>query len=75
MSTTPRLPSAVDGAPANIVTVRRHAPAVMEAFDAMYAVLLGGGVAGMDVKEAMRLRNAMGQRLRPLTTGPIRPGP
>jgi hypothetical protein len=59
MSTTPRLPSAVDVAPANIVTVRRHAPAVMEAFDAMYAVLLGRGVAGMDVKEAMRLRNAM----------------
>lgn len=58
MSTTPRLPSAVPGAPANIVTVRRHAPAVMEAFDAMYATLLGGGVAGMDVKEAMRLRNA-----------------
>ena len=48
----------MDGASANIVTVRRHAPAVMEAFDAMYAVLLGGGVAGMDVKEAMRLRNA-----------------
>jgi hypothetical protein len=59
MSTTPRLPSAVDGAAANIVTVRRHAPAVMDAFDAMYAVLLGRGVAGMDVKEAMRLRNAM----------------
>ena len=58
MSTTPRVTSAVDGAPANIVTVRRHAPAVMEAFDAMYAVLLGGGVTGMDVKEAMRLRNA-----------------
>jgi len=59
MATTPRLPSAVDGAPANIVTVRRHAPAVAEAFDAMYAVLLGRGVAGMDVKEAMRLRNAL----------------
>ena len=59
MSTTPRLPSAVDGAPANILTVRRHAPAVMEAFDTMYAVLLGRGVVGMDVKEAMRLRNAM----------------
>ena len=58
MSTTPRLPSAVDGASANIGTVRRHAPAVTDAFDAMYAVLLGGGVAGMDVKEAMRLRNA-----------------
>jgi hypothetical protein len=59
MSTTPRLPSAVAGTSANIVTVRHHAPAVMEAFDAMYAVVLGGGVAGMDVKEAMRLRNAM----------------
>jgi len=58
MSTTPRLPSAVAGAGANIVTVRRHAPAVMDAFDAMYAVLLGGGIVGMDVKEAMRLRNA-----------------
>ena len=58
MSTTPRLPSAVHGARPNVVTVRRHAPAVADAFDAMYAVLLGGGVAGMDVKEAMRLRNA-----------------
>ena len=58
MSTTPRLPSAVAGAPANIVTVRQHAPAVMDAFDAMYATLLGGGIVGMDVKEAMRLRNA-----------------
>ena len=59
MSTTPRLPSAVPGAPANIVTVRRHAPVVMEAFDAMYAALLGRGIVGMDVKEAMRLRNAL----------------
>ena len=58
MSTSPRLPSAVPGAAANIVTVRRHAEAVMAAFDAMYAALLGRGVAGMDVKEAMRLRNA-----------------
>jgi hypothetical protein len=58
MSTTPRLPSAVPGARANIATVRRHSAAVMDAFDAMYASLLGGGVAGMDVKEAMRLRNA-----------------
>lgn len=58
MSSYPRLPSAVEGASANIVTVRQHAPAVQQAFDAMYAVLLGRGVAGMDVKEAMRLRNA-----------------
>ena len=59
MSTTPRLPSAVPGASANVVTVRRHAPAVMQAFDAMYATVLGGGIAGMVVKEAMRLRNAL----------------
>jgi len=58
MSTRPRLASAVPGRDANVVTVRRHAPAVMEAFDAMYATLLGRGVVGMDVKEAMRLRNA-----------------
>ncbi len=58
MSTRPRLPSAVPGRRANVVTVRHHAPAVMEAFDAMYATLLGRGVVGMDVKEAVRLRNA-----------------
>ena len=58
MSTTPRLPSAVPGKTPNVMTVRLHAAAVMEAFDAMYASLLGRGVAGMDVKEAMRLRNA-----------------
>ena len=64
MSSTPRLPSGVPGAAANIVTVRRHAPAVLHAFDAMYASLLGGGVAGMDVKEAMRLRNALASGCR-----------
>ena len=58
MSTTPRLPSAIDGAPAHIGSVLPHAPTVRAAFDAMYATLLGRGTAGMDVKEAMRLRNA-----------------
>ena len=58
MTTTPRLGSGVPGQPANIVTVRQHAPEVTAAFDRMYARLLGGGVVGMDVKEAMRLRNA-----------------
>lgn len=58
MSTTPRLPSAVAGDPAHIGTMRAHAPDVVAAFDEMYATLLGGGVLGMDVKEAVRLRNA-----------------
>ena len=58
MSSTPRLPSAIDGAPAHIGSVLQHAPSVRAAFDAMYATLLGRGTVDMDVKEAMRLRNA-----------------
>jgi hypothetical protein len=58
MSTKPRLESGVPGKAANIVTVRKLAPDVTAAFDRMYARLLGGGIVGMDVKEAMRLRNA-----------------
>jgi hypothetical protein len=58
MSSTPRLPSAVEGAPAHIGTVLQHAPTVRAAFDEMYATLLGRGTVDMDVKEAMRLRNA-----------------
>ena len=58
MSTTPRLDSAVPDRRPTVATVRAHAPAVRDAFDRMYATLLGGGVVGMDVKEAMRLRNA-----------------
>ncbi|HAS09386.1 MAG TPA: hypothetical protein DCS55_02535 [Acidimicrobiaceae bacterium] len=58
MSTTPRLPSAIDGVPAHIGSVLQHAPDVRAAFDAMYATLLGRGTVGMDVKEALRLRNA-----------------
>ena len=58
MSTTPRLPSAVDGVPAHIGSVLQLAASVRAAFDAMYATLLGRGTVGMDVKEAMRLRNA-----------------
>ena len=58
MATNPRLPSAVEGAPAHVGTVLQHAPSVRAAFDAMYTTLLGRGTVGMDVKEAMRLRNA-----------------
>ena len=58
MSTTPRVSSAIAGAPANLGTARAHAPEVAAAFDRMYGTLLGEGIVGMDVKEAMRLRNA-----------------
>jgi hypothetical protein len=49
---------AVPGYGASIESVRRHAPGVKEAFDRMYATLLGRGEVSMDVKEAMRLHNA-----------------
>lgn len=58
MSTTPRVSSAVPGQPAHIGTARAHTPELTGAFDAMYAALLGKGIVGMEVKEAMRLRNA-----------------
>ena len=58
MSTAPRMTAPNPGEHANIETIRRHAPEVKAAFDTMYATLLGGGVVGMDIKEAVRLRNA-----------------
>ena len=58
MSTTPRVGSAVADRPAHLGTARAHVPELTAAFDAMYATLLGQGIVGMDVKEAMRLRNA-----------------
>ena len=58
MSTTPRVGSAIASLPAHLGTARAHVPELTAAFDAMYATLLGQGIVGMDVKEAMRLRNA-----------------
>lgn len=58
MSTQPRLPSAVDGQDANMMTVLAHSPKVRAAFDTMYATLWSRGAADVDVKELVRLRNA-----------------
>lgn len=58
MSTTPRLPSAVDDKAASIRTVMAHSPSVRAAFDRMYATLWSNGVVDVDVKELVRLRNA-----------------
>lgn len=58
MSTTPRLPSAIESERANIRTVMAHSPTVRAAFDTMYATLWSQGEAPVDVKEAIRLRNA-----------------
>ena len=58
MATAPRLSSAADGKSANIRTVMAHSPDVRQAFDNMYATLWSKGVAPLDVKELIRLRNA-----------------
>jgi len=58
MSTTPRLASAIEGKQAHAGTVMAHSPAVRAAFDRMYATLWSDGIAPIDVKEAIRLRNA-----------------
>jgi hypothetical protein len=44
--------------PTHLGTARAHTPDITSAFDAMYATLLGQGIVGMEIKEAMRLRNA-----------------
>jgi len=58
MSTTARLPSAIDGKPATLQSVMAHSPRVRAAFDKMYATLWSRGSVDLDVKELVRLRNA-----------------
>ncbi len=58
MSTQPRVSSAIVNSASHIGTARAHTPELTAAFDHMYATLLGRGIVGMEIKEAMRLRNA-----------------
>lgn len=58
MSTTPRLPSAVDGQEANFGTVFAHQPALMQSFFSFYGHLWMEGVLDHPTKEVARLRNA-----------------
>ena len=58
MSTTPRLPSAVTGMPANLGTILAHQPALAKGFGALYAQFWSHGVLDHVVKETARIRNA-----------------
>ncbi len=58
MSTTPRVPSAVDGEPADFRTVFSHHPTLLQAFFQLYAQLWQGGVLDEPTREVVRLRNA-----------------
>lgn len=63
MSTTPRLPGSRPGhndetGRPSLRSVLGHSPTIRAAFDQMYGTLWTDGAAPVDVKEAMRLRNA-----------------
>ena len=58
MSTVPRLPSAVDGYPANFATLLAHQPALGRRFAEVYGQFWSHGVLDHPSKETVRLRNA-----------------
>lgn len=58
MSTTPRLPSAIEGRPADFGGILMHRPDVATAFGTLYAQFWSHGVLDHPTKESARLRNA-----------------
>jgi hypothetical protein len=58
MSTTPRLPSAIEGRPADFGTIFAHLPDVASAFRVVYGMFWSHGVLDHVTKETARLRNA-----------------
>lgn len=58
MSTTPRFPAAIAGAPPSLGTLLAHQPALATAFGRLYAALWSEGVLDHRTKEVARIRNA-----------------
>lgn len=58
MSTTPWLPSAFDGHPADFGTIISHQPELAGAFGTMYGQFWSAGLLDHPTKETVRLRNA-----------------
>lgn len=58
MSTTPRLPSAIAGAPANMGTLLAHQPGLARGFSELYARFWSHGCVDHPTKETVRIRNA-----------------
>jgi len=58
MSTTPRLPSSVEGEAPSFATVMGHAAGPMARFGALYAEFWQHGRIDPALKEMTRLRNA-----------------
>jgi AhpD family alkylhydroperoxidase len=58
MSTTPRVPSAVPGEPADFRTALAHVPEVAGAFHRLYGTMWSEGIVSQALKETARMRNA-----------------
>ncbi|MDC0069000.1 hypothetical protein OAL10_09450 [Gammaproteobacteria bacterium] len=58
MSTTPRIDSAIPGAPSEFGTVMSHAPDIIAKFGELYAEFWQQGLISQEVKEMTRIRNA-----------------
>ena len=58
MSTVPRLPSALEGKPANMGTLLAHQPDLAAGFRDLYAQFWSRGTVDHPTKETVRIRNA-----------------
>lgn len=58
MSTTPRVPSAIDGAEPNFRTILAHSPDLAAAFHRLYGTMWTDGIVDQALKETVRMRNA-----------------
>ena len=58
MSTTPRLPSAIEGRDADFGAILMHQPDVAISFGTLYAQFWSEGPLDHPTREAARLRNA-----------------
>lgn len=58
MSTIPRLPSAIEGRPANMGTLLAHQPDLAQGFSELYAQFWSRGEVDHPTKETVRIRNA-----------------
>ena len=58
MSTQPRVSSAIDGQPAEFVSVLAHSPRIAERFFDLYGEFWQNGTVDQRIKEITRIRNA-----------------
>jgi hypothetical protein len=58
MANVPRVPSAIEGSPADFRTMFAHAPEVMRSFYRLYGEIWASAGAAAELKELLRVRTA-----------------